>query len=140
LTTFARFAGEAVGGLIQPTDGSIYGCTYNGGWNFLGGTIFRIDPSHGCVNNAWTPCGNYTDVFLFGETAPGWHPYAGLTLGSDGNLYGTTAFGGASGGGNIFRIIMPGPKLNSTSVGRDLVLSWRTNYTGYVLQCSKGPG
>jgi hypothetical protein len=127
-----------VGGLIQAADGYVYGACYHGGVPWDIGTIFRLDPSHGCdeSDHTWNVCSNLSLVFAFGINAAGAHPYAGLTLGRDGNLYGTTAFGGY-GAGNIFRIIMPGPKLNSTSVGRDLVLSWRTNYTGYVLQSSR---
>jgi hypothetical protein len=60
-----------------------------------------------------------------------------LIQGSDGNLYGTTQRGGAQGGGNVYRILMPGPLLTSAQAGQSIVLSWRTNYTGYVLQSLK---
>jgi hypothetical protein len=92
------------------------------------GTIFKM-----------TPQGQLTTLFEFtgqGGPFPGYRPLAGLVQGSDGNLYGTCAYGGTYGGGNIFRILMPGPKLGTLPVGNAVVLSWRTNYTGFTLQSS----
>ena len=46
---------------------------------------------------------------------------------------------GSRGAGNVFRIIMPGPLLTITpqpATSNQLLLSWRTNYTGFTLQCS----
>jgi uncharacterized repeat protein (TIGR03803 family) len=148
LSTFARigedYTGEdPVGGLVQARDGKIYGCTYEGGWDYSGGGVFRMDTETcGCTNHAWTFCGNLNALFRFGETASGWHPYAGLVQGADGNLYGTTALGGSHGAGNIFRIIMPGPLLGlnaQPSAPNQIVLSWRTNYTGFTLQSAGDP-
>ena len=41
-----------------------------------------------------------------------WRPLAGLVQGSDGNFYGTTAWGGAYGGGTVFKIT-PGGALTT---------------------------
>ncbi len=49
----------------------------------------------------------YTVLANFG-TAPDGHNPAGLVLASDGNFYGTTAQGGTSGGGTIFRLTNTG--------------------------------
>jgi hypothetical protein len=141
LTTLDRFMGydgeDPVGGLVQANDGYVYGTAFKGGDYPNHGTVFRLALSPGCVDQAWNPCGNLSLVFQLGIQNSGLYPYAGLVQGSDGNLYGTTAFGGAFGGGNIFRILMPGPLLSSAQTGHNIVLSWRTNYSGYVLQSSR---
>ena len=46
-----------------------------------------------------------------GSPSEGAYPYAGLIQGSDGNLYGTTAFGGAK-SGTVFRISLSGTLSN----------------------------
>jgi len=52
-----------------------------------------------------TTNGTFTTLFLFHGTN-GSNPAASLTLGPDGNLYGTTAQGGLGGGGTIFRVVL----------------------------------
>lgn len=85
-------------GLIQGRDGNFYGTTEYGGTN-NDGTIFRIGPA-----------GDYVRLYSFtGPPNDGANPYAGLTQASDGNLYGTTEFGGSStncpsGCGTVFQI------------------------------------
>jgi len=106
-----------VGPLIQGTDGLFYGTTWAGGdltcgsWYFnvgsnypyprLGGcgTVFRMDS-----------VGNVTVLHNFEEpqSGDGNDPYAGLLLGKDGNLYGTTYYGGTSiYFGTVFRLGVP---------------------------------
>jgi len=81
-------------------DGSLYGTTGFGGSivndpNGTGlGTIFRL-----------TTNGVFTSLFQFQGTN-GSNPGASLTLGPDGNLYGSNANGGPGGGGTIFRIVL----------------------------------
>jgi uncharacterized repeat protein (TIGR03803 family) len=137
LTTVGLFgAGDATGespngGLIEANDGNFYGTTYAGGTYCCPtsiGTVFKM-----------TPEGQITTIVSFtdqGGPSPGAHPQAGLLQGSDGNLYGTTELDGSLGYGNVFRIVMPGPLLTSAQAGSQLILSWRTNYTGYTLQSS----
>ncbi len=82
-------------GVIQASNGNLYGTTQLGGTNSsceegeagdLGcGTIFEYSPSSG----------TYTVLYSFGGTGDGADP-ANLILGSDGNLYGTTIEGGTS--------------------------------------------
>ena len=47
--------------------------------------------------------GNLDVLHLFGSTG-GANPFAGLTLGTDGNFYGTTSAGGTGQNGNLYRI------------------------------------
>src|SRR2546423_489003 len=83
--------------LVQGGDGNFYGTTQQGGASG-NGTVFRM-----------TPVGGLTTLVEFtgnGASNKGSAPYAGLVQGSDGNFYGTTANGGASGFGTIFKISM----------------------------------
>jgi uncharacterized repeat protein (TIGR03803 family) len=79
-------------GLVQASDGSLYGTTYQGGTNGGYGTIFKL-----------TTNGTFASLYSFSGTNDGANPYAGLAQGSDGNLYGTTFFGGTNGYGTVFR-------------------------------------
>jgi len=92
-------------GLIQATDGNFYGTTVNGG-TYDEGTVFRITPSgklRTLYSFDWDGDFHYED---------GAGPFAGLIQASDGNLYGTTVFGGvfncASGCGTIFKMTQAG--------------------------------
>ncbi|MBA3915051.1 MAG: hypothetical protein H0X25_14620 [Acidobacteriales bacterium] len=49
-----------------------------------------------------TPAGALTTLHTFAAT-DGVLPYGGLTLGADGNFYGTTELGGLNRGGTVFR-------------------------------------
>ncbi len=54
---------------------------------------------------AQVACGDYTLTRLGSFTgANGLYPAAGLTMDAQGNLYGTTANGGISGGGTVFEV------------------------------------
>jgi uncharacterized repeat protein (TIGR03803 family) len=73
--------------LFQATDGNLYGTTNVGGTHGQG-TIFKISLS-----------GKLTTLYSFcaqTNCADGAQPYTGLIQASDGNFYGTTAFGGNS--------------------------------------------
>lgn len=70
--------------LVQGTDGQLYGATYNGGSHGMG-TAFKV-----------TTAGVFTLLHSFaGGASDGANPTGGLTLGSDGNFYGTTQQGGS---------------------------------------------
>jgi uncharacterized repeat protein (TIGR03803 family) len=82
-------------GLIQATNGDLYGTTYAGGANG-DGTIFKI-----------TPSGTLTTLHSFDNT-DGANPDAGLVQGINGDFYGTSGSGGANLGGTIFKITPSG--------------------------------
>ena len=107
LHQFGSFSGDGtypVGGLTQGADGSLYGNTEGGGTTKYGsyyGTAFKIT-----TQGTMTILHNFWD----GSTGyDGYSPNAGLTLGSDGNFYGTTSDGGNStNNGTIFRMTPQG--------------------------------
>src|ERR1022692_1205432 len=82
--------------LAQGRDGNLYGTTPSGGTLGFGG-VFKI-----------TPTGTYSVIYNFDGSAHGQTPRSGLTLGTDGNFYGTTSQGGTSNYGNIFQITSAG--------------------------------
>jgi uncharacterized repeat protein (TIGR03803 family) len=79
-------------GLAQTPDGTLYGATYEGG-AFGHGTIYAMSPS-----------GAITTLYSFTGGADGSNPASTLTLGADGNFYGTAAYGGVDDDGTVFRI------------------------------------
>lgn len=98
LHNFVRAEGESpFGPPVLAADGNYYGTTYVGG-AASDGAIYQI-----------TPAGVFTVIYSFGTTNSkgGIFPVAPLTLGPDGNLYGTTSSGGI-GNGVVFRISTTG--------------------------------
>ena len=89
-----------VAGLVQTTNGNLYGTTEVGGANYEG-TVFEI-----------TPAGKLTTLYSFcsqTNCTDGSEPMSGLTQATNGNLYGTTSNGGAANGnGTIFEITPAG--------------------------------
>ena len=115
LTNLWSFTGGTDGanpgaGLVQGSDGNFYGTTYGSGSGPSGyGTVFRISSS-----------GNLTSLWSFTNGNDGANPYAAPVQGSDGEFYGTTSQGGASGNGTVFRITVNGSLSNLHSfVGSD---------------------
>jgi len=82
--------------LVQATNGNLYGTANSGGVN-SGGTVFRI-----------TTNGALSTLHAFSGGNDGGSPGAGLIQAADGNLYGTTPSGGASGVGTVFRMTLGG--------------------------------
>lgn len=80
-----------MGGLIQLSDGKLYGMTYYGGLNGAG-VIFSFDP----VDST------YLNLYDFYAANGGYPMYGSLLKASDGKLYGLTATGGANQTGTIF--------------------------------------
>jgi uncharacterized repeat protein (TIGR03803 family) len=121
-TVIHTFDGGAGGGvpapaLMQASDGTFYGTTQFGGGNLShcvsegcgAGTAFKITPA-----GAYTVLHAFTGSFTPDLTAPsrqatdGYRPGGGLLQASNGNFYGTTAGGGAHGGGTAFVIMADG--------------------------------
>jgi len=92
--------------VVQGTDANYYGTTY------FGGTVGGCGDGYPCGNIfRMTPGGLLTNLYSFcslPSCADGEWPSEGLTVGSNGNLYGTTSAGGANGGGTIFEITLAG--------------------------------
>jgi uncharacterized repeat protein (TIGR03803 family) len=103
LTTLYSFCSQSgcadgegpVAGLVQATNGNLYGTTYHGG-TCGGGTVFKI-----------TPGGTFTTLDTFVDT-DGEFPSAGLLQAGKGDLYGTTVQGGVNGQGAAFKITPAG--------------------------------
>jgi uncharacterized repeat protein (TIGR03803 family) len=92
---------EPNGSLVQAVDGNFYGTASNGGANGgRGDTVYKITPN-GKLTTLYSFCAqpNCTD---------GNGPVAGLTQAADGNFYGTTIGGGATGYGTVFKITPQG--------------------------------
>jgi uncharacterized repeat protein (TIGR03803 family) len=83
-------------GVIDPGDGKLYGTTRGTG-AYLG-NVFR-------VGSGFLDLHAFSGYF-FGQD--GSHSEAGLALGDDGKLYGTTTDGGASNVGTVFRVATDG--------------------------------
>jgi len=87
-------------GLVQATDGNLYGTTSRGGANGYG-TVFQITPS-GALTTLYSFCSQ-------SGCADGEYPYAELIQATNGDLYGTTNGGGANGFyGTVFQITLSG--------------------------------
>jgi uncharacterized repeat protein (TIGR03803 family) len=88
-----------IGLFAQGRDGNLYSTTTDGGLN-LEGAVFRLSPS-GTMTRLWSFDG--TNALNSGA-----YPDSGLTLGTDGNFYGTTFAGGSAGAGTVFKITASG--------------------------------
>src|SRR5271170_3232387 len=116
-------------GLVQGTNGNLYGTTYFFGVNG-NGTAFEI-----------TPKGTLTTLYNFCSLSgctDGANPYAGLVLATNGNFYGTTVRGGANGYGTVFEIT---PSGNLTTLYSFCSLSGCTDGSGVtsaLIQATNG--
>jgi uncharacterized repeat protein (TIGR03803 family) len=85
------------GTLIADAAGDLFGTTYGVGAINNSGTVFEILKTS--TGYASTPI-----TLASFDASNGAGPIAGLTADPAGNLFGTTAFGGAGGGGTVFEI------------------------------------
>jgi len=94
LYTFGNFPHGTIpyGTLIRDSAGNLYGTT-NQGCSANAGGVFEVEAS-----------GSFKVLYCFQGGADGSGPYAGVVMGSAGNLYGTTHQGGASGKGVVYKL------------------------------------
>jgi uncharacterized repeat protein (TIGR03803 family) len=97
LTTIQSFSpngGPAIpmSGLIQASDGNLYGTTIDGGTNDCG-TVFKVGKG-----------GALTTIYNFACDLNGGYPQGGLVQATNGILYGTTSSSGANSNGTVFSI------------------------------------
>lgn len=98
LYSFGSAAGDGANpyaGLIQASDGNLYGTTNAGGAGY--GTVFKI-----------TTAGVETVLHSFAASSDGNYPVGSLVQASDGSLYGTTQLGGAHNSGTVFKMTTSG--------------------------------
>jgi uncharacterized repeat protein (TIGR03803 family) len=74
-------------GVIFDSSGNLYGTTTSGGNNANGGTVFQLAPNGK---------GGWTETILYSFVS-GANPASDLVFDANGNLYGTTRFGGVIG-------------------------------------------
>jgi uncharacterized repeat protein (TIGR03803 family) len=87
---------DPIASLIMDGQGNLYGTTFYGGASGRG-TVFQI-----------TPAGTETVLYSFKGSPDGAGPSGSLLLDGQGNLFGTTAGGGAHGHGAVFEITNSG--------------------------------
>jgi uncharacterized repeat protein (TIGR03803 family) len=91
--------GSPYAGLTMDRAGNLYGTTCEGGQG-NNGVIFKLTQRNG-IWQVLNPL-----YYSFGADR-GWCPYGAVTIGPNGDLYGTTWKGGTGGGGTVFKLAPP---------------------------------
>jgi uncharacterized repeat protein (TIGR03803 family) len=112
LTTLVSFANTngayPFAGLTLGSDGNFYGTTGSGGVVGGAGTVFKVTTYKVYHGGVFTTKGTLTTLYSFTGGSDGAQPRAALTLGTDGNFYGTTYYGGSSDDGTVFKVTANG--------------------------------
>ena len=112
LTTLVNFTGpngaQPYGSLIIDAAGDLFGTT-NSGPNGGDGTVFEI------VNTGAGYASAPTTLVILNATVTEASPYGGLIADAAGDLFGTTAGGGANGDGSVFEIVKTSAGYGSTA-------------------------
>jgi uncharacterized repeat protein (TIGR03803 family) len=116
LHSFTGSSYHSVSRLTLDEKGNVYGTTSDGGTS-NNGTVFKV-----------TPTGKWTILHSFDGGSDGGFPLVGLLRDPDGNLYGTTYYGGTFGYGTVFKVDAAGFEsiLYSFSWGTDGGLPYST--------------
>jgi uncharacterized repeat protein (TIGR03803 family) len=145
LTTLVSFNGtngaNPIAVLTLGPDDNFYGTTSAGGKSYTTfgtgvGTVFKM-----------TSKGELTTLVSF-ENSDGANPAGGLTLGTDGNFYGTTSSGGERGAGTVFKVTLEGTltvlasfdRINGDSPRAALTEGVDGNFYGTTAQGGTGLG
>ena len=134
LTTLHSFSGtdgySVYAGLVEGTDGNLYGTTFGGGAQNAG-VVFKITPS-GALTVLHSFCSQTS-------CTDGAYPRAALIQATDGNFYGTTFQGGANNSqGTVFAITPGGSLTTLYSFCAQTGCADGTNPIGGVIQASDG--
>jgi uncharacterized repeat protein (TIGR03803 family) len=88
------------GGLIFDQSGNLYGTSLSGGANAAYGTVYELSPPQS-EGGPWTEkiLHSFNNNFV-----DGYRPLGSLIFDANGNLYGTTSYGGANGMGTVFEL------------------------------------
>ncbi len=89
-------SGFLTNGVIVDSSGKLYGVASFGG-SYGYGVVYELARS---ADGTWSE----TILHNFNNNGDGFYPYGNLVFDASGNLYGTTANGGAYGGGTVFEI------------------------------------
>ena len=108
-TCYGRFP---YSGVIQATDGDLYGTTWQGGATsaLAYGTVYKTPPSVNDLTLLYSFCSQT-------NCSDGADPFAPLVQAANGNFYGTTFNGGTSGYGTVFAITSAGTLTTLHSFG-----------------------
>ena len=96
-----------VSGVTVDGQGNLYGTTSLGGANG-DGVVFKLSPS----GSGWTE----TVLYTFQGLDDGQNPTGGVILDKAGNVYGSTFFGGADGGGTVYELSPSGATWTFTTL------------------------
>jgi uncharacterized repeat protein (TIGR03803 family) len=89
---------EPIAGVTMDAAGNLYGTTYYGGANDVG-LVYKL--AH--KGSGWL----LSPLYSFQGGHDGSGPVGGVTIGRDGNLYGTTSLGGQHGAGTVYKLSPP---------------------------------
>ena len=91
--TAATDGGTLLAGVIEGSDGVLYGSTYNGGSGGYG-TVYKLNRDGS----------NFTVLANFDSAVTGGFLWGGVVEGSDGALYGAASLGGEQAAGTLFKV------------------------------------